>query len=251
MPIKWTDTDAVKYKRILLCGPSKTGKTYFAGSFPKPIIINTDKGTATLSDLHAPYFDIEWPTAKNKSRPWLEVRKILKSMQNREGSYWDELVEAGYEPETVVLDSISALSDMMEEEIILYPPDGKEREETLWISDYNIIGRRLLGIVDLAKELPYNFIATAGVDRVKDDVGAILEAPMASGNKLGPRIPHAFDDVYLTEMVGGDKEDAFWSLTPLQSKRFNFSGSRLGLPMKKFKNPTYEKLRKYYEGKEK
>jgi hypothetical protein len=137
---------------------------------------------------------------------------------------------------------------MMEEEIILNPPDGKDRDETLWISDYNIIGRRLLGIVDMARELPYNFIATAGIDRVKDDVGAVLEAPMASGNKLGPKIPHTFDDVYLTEQVN-DKNDVFWALTPLQTKRFNFSGSRLGLPMKKYKNPTYEKLLPYYEGK--
>jgi hypothetical protein len=172
----------------------------------------------------------------------------MQNLRNQEGEYWEELQEAGYVPETVVLDSLTALSDIFEAEITMYPPDGKDRDEALQIQDYNIIQRRLFALLDIGREMPYHFIVTAGVDLDKDALGKMIENPAATGNKLGARVPHFFDEVYLLEKEGGDEKnpDVHWLLTPAQTKRFFHSGSRWGLPIQYYKNPTYEKLSKYY-----
>lgn len=248
MALKWTNDVEVMKQRILLCGRAKTGKTFLAATWPKPLFINSDKGTATLRDKQIPFWDVDRPTESNKIRPYKMVRKMLQNLRNQEGPYWDELSEAGYIPETIVLDSLTALSDIFEAEVTMFPPDGKDRDEALQIQDYNIIQRRLFALIDIGREMPYHFIVTAGIDMDKDDMGKVIENPAATGNKLGARVPHFFDEVYVLEKVGGDEKEkeAFWSLTPMQTRRFQHSGSRWGLPYQKYKNPTYEKLAKWY-----
>lgn len=248
MALKWTDDEQVMKQRILLCGRAKTGKTFLSATWPKPLFLNSDKGTATLRDKRVPFWDIDRPTEGNNVKPYKMMRKMLLNLRNQEGEYWEELKEADYTPETIVLDSLTALSDIFEAEITMYPPDGKDRGEALQIQDYNIIQRRLFALLDIGRELPYHFIVTAGVDLDKDELGKMIENPAATGNKLGARVPHFFDEVYLLEKEGGDEKnpDAHWLLTPAQTKRFFHSGSRWGLPIQYYKNPTYEKLSKYY-----
>ena len=232
----------------LLCGRSKAGKTKFACSFPKPFVINTDKGLATVKKENVPFYQIERMTPENKSdksvlKSWVDVHKILHDLKYQEGPYWEPLAEAGYMPETIVLDSVSSLSDLLEAEIIADPPNEKDRNDALQLQDYNIIQRRLFSILDLGRELPYNWICTVGIDMDKDDLGKMIENPSATGSKLGPKIPHFFDEVYYHFY---DKEKGKWVLSPLQTRYFPHSGSRHYLG-EMIENPLYSKVKKYYE----
>ena len=232
--------------RVLSCGRAKTGKTFFACSYPKPFVINCDKGLATIRDKDIPYIDIERMTDDNKNdrdvlNRYKDVLQVIKDIKYQEGTYWDMLKKIKYMPETIVLDSLSALSDLMEAEIMISPPDKRDRNEQLQIQDYGLIGRRIFGLVDILREAPYHIVCTIGLDLKQSDTGSFLDQPMATGSKLGPQLPHFFDEVYLHEY---DKDKEQWTLTPQQSKRFPFAGSRNGLEMKPFYNPTYDKLRK-------
>lgn len=245
--IKFTDDEKTMYYKILCVGRTKTGKTFFAGSFPRPFVINTDKGLATLKSKNIPYLTIERMTAENMGNDsilssWVEVRQILNDLRYQEGKYW-EAVEK-YKPGTIILDSVSALSDLMEAEVIANPPDKKDRSDTLFLSDYNIIQRRLFSILDMFRELPYHVVATAGIDITQDEMQRILENPHATGSKLGPQIPHFFDEVYYHEY---NKEKKVWTLTPVATKRFPHGGSRYGLEMTVFENPTFDKMKKYFK----
>lgn len=245
--VKFSDAPGELKVKALLVGRAKTGKTTFAGTFPKPFFINTDKGMVSLKGKNIPYITIERMTEENKKNPdyltrWLDVRQILVDLKMQEGEYWEGL--ASYKPETIVLDSISALSDLMEAEIICDPPDKKDRSDTLFLSDYNIIQRRMFSLIDLLRELPYHVIATSGIDVSQDELGRMLENPSATGNKLGPKIPHFFDEVYYHEY---DKDNKVWTLTPVQSKRFPHGGSRVGLEMKTYNNPSFDMFKKFYK----
>ena len=241
--ITFSDDSLNNFVRILLCGRAKTGKTYFAGTWPSPLFINTDKGMKTLSKDHVPSIDI-----LHGEQAWRIMRKIIENLGEREGDYWEALVAAKYEPKTIVLDSLTSLSSLMEIEILSFPPEGenrKNRDGGLQLQDYNCIQNRLYGILRQLAELPYNIIVTASTDYLVDDSdGRLYENPSVSGNKAGPQIPHFFDDVYYFSY---DRKTSKWILDPQQSLRFNHAGSRGLIPLEQVENPTYQKLKKYYE----
>jgi hypothetical protein len=234
------------FDRVLSCGRAKTGKTFFACSYPKPFVINCDKGLATVRDKKIPYVTVERMDDENKNdrdrlTRYKDLLQIVRDLKYQEGKYWDMLEEAKYVPETIVLDSLSAMSDLMEAEVMISPPDGKDRKEQLQIQDYGLIQRRIFGLVDILRESPYHVVCTIGIDLRQSDTGSFLDQPLATGSKLGPQLPHFFDEVYLHEY---DRDKEQWTLTPVQSKRFPFAGSRKGLDMKMFYNPTFDKLKK-------
>lgn len=241
--ITFSDEELSKYVRILLCGRAKTGKTYFAGTWPSPLFINTDKGMKTLASSHIPSIDI-----LQGEPAWRIMRRILENLEEREGEYWEALLKAKYEPKTIVLDSVSSLSSLMEIELLNDPPEGAGRKNPdggLQIQDYNCIQNRLYGLLRQMAELHYNIIVTSSTDYLIDEGnGRLYENPSVSGNKAGPQIPHFFDDVYYHSYSTDTKK---WILNPQQTIRFNHAGSRGHIPLEIVENPTYQKLKKYYE----
>lgn len=235
-----------KYDRVLCCGRAKTGKTYFACSYPKPFVLNFDKGLATVRDKNIPYIDVVRMTDDNKRDRsvlcrYKDILQVIRDIKYQEGDYWDMLKKAKYVPETIVLDSLSAMSDLMEAEIMLNPPDNKPRNEALQIQDYGLIQRRIFGLIDIAREMDYHFICTIGIELRQDEMNTFLENPLATGAKLGPQLPHFFDEVYYHEY---DRKKEVWTLTPMQSKRFPHAGTRKGLNMRTYENPTYSQLKR-------
>lgn len=249
--LEWSDGITNTSVKVLCVGPSKTGKTYFACSWPKPIVVNTDKGLSTIRDSHVPYFTIHRMSDEDLETgnlcSYRDVLDIIMNMKTKKGPYWDMLEEAHYVPETLVIDSLSALSDIMEAEILyknIPTEKGSKRTGALFMADYNLIQNRMLLVIDKAKELHLNLVCTAGVSVVQDDQQRRFEAPMVSGNKLGPKVAHAFDDVYLHYY---DSKEKAWYLSPEQTRSFSFAGTRYKIPMEPVKNPEYKKMEKYYK----
>lgn len=233
--------------KVLLCGKPKTGKTYFAGSFPKPIILNTDKGTTTLRGKHIPIVTIDRVDTMSKATLKDTAFQRMLSYADQFGEGEGDLIDAlgTYEPETIVIDSLSQLSVLLEVDVLTFPPNNKERGGELQIQDYKTVQNRMLKIIDRFRELPYNIVCTSGIDLITSQDERWVENPMASGNKLGPQIPHHFDEVYRM-MYDGKKNQ--WELRVAQSTRFEHSGSRYGVPMdESFTNPTYDDLKQYYK----
>jgi hypothetical protein len=236
---------------LLLCGPSKTGKTRFALSAPNPIVIDSDHGSSVAMQLgiDPPVFELtndQFSAGMNaeNGQGWLTAVNIIDGLHYKKGPYWEALVEIGYEPETIVFDSVHAFSDLCEVEVVDNPPDGKAREETLFLSDYNLIMRRMLGVLKKGTASRLNFIATAGIDLIKEELtGRIVEQPAASGNKLGPRVPYLFDDVYV---MSYDGKESKYSLSPVPTMRFSHAGSRRGIPMRTFYNADFDTIAPYY-----
>jgi len=245
--VSFTDDEGANFVHICLSGKPKTGKTTFMGSAPNPFVINTDKGLTTLNDLHVPYITIERVTKEDNDATetaFLKVRSIIMQFKRGIGPVVDALNKAKYEPKTLCIDSGSALSDLFEVDVVLFPPDEKDREDTLQIQDYNTIQRRMFQILDLARELPMNLIVSFGLDVLQDDMNRIIENPSATGNKLGPKIPHFFDEVYVTSF---DKEEEKFIISPSQTRRFTHAGSRFHVPFDDYPNATWKTFEKWYK----
>jgi hypothetical protein len=243
--IQWTDAEANAKPKILSCGKSKAGKTFFAGSFPKPLFLNTDKGTTTLRKLKIPFVtfvrcdqNIEEPLVSGR---YGTIMRMIDQIGRKEAPF-------DFDFETVVLDSISAMSDLLEVEAVEFPASTKGRDKTdeaLQLQDYNIIQRKLFAILDRLRELPYNVVVVTELDYVEEEAsGRMIWNPAATGKKIGPRIPHFFDEVYYHRY---DDKGKRWTLTPVQDRSFPHGGSRFGVPMEEVENPNYAGLKKYYK----
>jgi len=235
--------------KALLVGKPKVGKTTLATDFPKPFVIDTDHGLASVVDRGIPYLKLERPTKEHYNDTpcgYMDVRRALLSIKDRKGDLWEALGEIDYVPETIVIDSLTALSDYMEEELVINPPyEKKGGEETLQIQDYNLVQRRLFGIVNLANSLDMHVVCISGVEWTEDDRKKMYENPALTGNKLGQRIPYLFDDVYF---MWYDQERKKRMLTTVPTRTFQHSGTRHKVPMKEFIEPDFKQLSQYYYG---
>lgn len=241
--------DTYQKVKALLVGRPKVGKTTLAASFPKPFVIDTDHGLASVADQGVPYLRIERPTKEDYNDTpcgFMDVRRVLISIKDKKGDVWDALKELEYIPETIIIDSLTALSDYMEEELVINPPyEKKGGEETLQIQDYNLVQRRLFGIVNLAKSIDTHLVCISGVEWTEDDRKKMSENPALTGNKLGQRISYLFDDIYF---MWYDQERKKRMLTTVPTRTFQHSGTRHKVPMKDFVEPDFNQLSKYYYG---
>ena len=171
----------------LLAGPSGSGKTTLASTWPKPLVIDTDHGLRSIVNKDARVIEL-----KAGDRAYSTVLDVIGALRDGASAF-----SGNNRPKTLIVDSLTALSTLMEIEIITYPPDGKDRQETLFLSDYNLIKQRLmLALIRQMLDLKDIYVvATCGLVFQTDDLGRLIEVPAMTGQKIGPVISHEFDAV--------------------------------------------------------
>ena len=168
-----TNKFELKHFRCLLYGRTGIGKTTLLGTAPKPFVIATEAGLAPLSNLDIPY------------------KLITKSSELRE--LWVTLKDSSRE--TVCIDSLTALSDLVLAEI--EHELGVENAMTT----YPILRTRLLKIINGYLKLPKHVIMTATETRA--DGKPVL--PSVIGGKLCEDLARLFDFVQFMDWSKDDK----------------------------------------------
>ena len=220
------------YKRCLIYGFAGSGKTHFAGTWPNPFFIDTDRGGLTLRNQDIPYVTIE-----KGERAYDIITSIFKALKEGAAPF-DEL-----QPKTLVIDSVTALGEMMLYETMKFPAPGQlpkdpTKSKPEW-DHYNALGARLQDIFTLAKDLPCNVVVTAGVKLERDEIlGSFIGKPQIVGG-YRTQIAHDFDEEYYLHSEG-EGEKAKYYLFPYSWKYFE-GKSRWGFKQR-IENPTYEKL---------
>lgn len=218
-PLSWTDDVESGCMTVLACGKNGTGKTHLAGTFPAPRLwLNIDRGTRTVRNLHDPKIDIV-----GYKNVWMRLLKVLWAIAEKDPPF------NKMQPKTIIIDCLTRLSTMMEIEIIDNPPDGKERNETLFLSDYNLIKNRVVKLVNTVKSIVgANLVAVMNVMPEVDGEYGSVDRPAMSGNKIGPEIPNYFDYVLYMHR---EKDGTFWS-NVAPTKRFPWARIRYpgGIP---------------------
>jgi len=225
---------------ILLCGVTKSGRSQLASTFPSALFLDLDRGLDTPAVKKSSAKKIVFNRGEETSRLLLQV---LFDIQEKQGAF------EKWQPQTVVLDSITAMCEHFEEECRIYDPESKDPEKDsrgdgLFRGDYNSIFTRTVRIIDYAKGLVPYFICIANV-KLNDDpmLQGKVESPAVSGQQLPAHIPHAFGEVYY---MGYDSVKKDFYLTTKKDGRFKYSGTKHKVPARIY-NPTFDKLKKYYE----
>lgn len=230
----YTDGTKNKFIRCLLIGPSGAGKTRLAGAFPNPFVINCDKGLATLRQKHIPYYTIE-PYTKAHTI----VLEIMKACKLGTAPF-DSL-----KVETLVIDSLTSLSDLMELELVKFPREasGEANKEVMSLPDFRVHRRRVLNLVRYAQDLPVNVVFTANLKTDKDEItGSLIQVPSVAGAQLPTEMPALFDEVYYMER---DSKEQEYCLYTKSFRWFKEGKTRYELP-EKIKDPSWEILSKAY-----
>jgi hypothetical protein len=252
---------ASPYVRVLSVGYSKVGKTHFALTFPNPVIANADAGLATSIPVNCKvdpcvFTFIRWQKdiGDNELYSWKELRQLALDLKYQKGEMWDEIKSYGYEPQTFIIDSGTTFSDIFAHEIVTEDNHKKKDGspmETLELQDYNLILFRFFQVMDVVKYLPMHVVMTAELADKMDNMQHRYQQPAMTGQALGNRLPHYFDEIYLHYSdIGKDNKTRFY-LTPTPTRGFEHAGSRKGIPLEPLEDPSFAKLAKYYVRKSK
>jgi hypothetical protein len=160
---------------VLGYGRSGTGKTTFASTFPKPLLLLDirEKGTDSISNV-----------------PNVEIAHIGK-WEDFEAVYW-YLSKGGHKFKTVVVDQITQLQDLGI--IKAMKDDGKEPEEAIskrnwgqaaglmktWLLNYRDLMDAGIHVVFLAHDRATTTDDDSGVDQIDPTVGARIMPSVAS-----------------------------------------------------------------------
>ncbi len=166
-PIKPKDLIA-KNLKALLFGKSGIGKTYLAGSVKNALVLDLEKGSASVKNK-----DIDVVPINDAG----EFRKVL------------EYLKEDTQYETIVIDSLTRYGEMLFVALSKMYPDKKDSMK-LW-GDFDTVSRqRLEDILQLNK----NIIVTCLEEDIIDG-GTLKKFPMYKANKFKMMIPSYFDFV--------------------------------------------------------
>jgi len=247
--ISYSTDESQLYLRVLVGGRSKVGKTLCAASFPSPVILDADHGLVTLAKrkIKVPTFPFTRMTLDSTSgelNSWLQVHELIVNLKAKKGRFWDALKGINYVPKTLIIDSGSSLSEIFEAEVIAKPviKDKKAGEQWLDLKDYGVIYTRMYNLIGEMKDLPCHLVFIVGIESFTSENGRVIDIPSMTGNKLGQRIPHVFNDFILlkAEAEPGKKLRYWATVTPM--KEMPNLGTR-GLDITgDIENPTFEKF---------
>ena len=188
MAIRYTNTKDRDTKKInmVIYGRSGLGKTPWAASSEKPLLIDIEDGTASLEGASIPCLE---------ARTWEDISGVADYL---------EVLFADKEkkkPKTVIIDSLTEASDILQRETEL-------RGMTNAMQLYPYVKTRILDLFHKFKALPCHkiFICKTEIEILTSKLGEKTVGmckPRLAGSKLTQEIPYLTDCLlYITAVRG-------------------------------------------------
>jgi hypothetical protein len=182
-----------EWLKVFSVGESGTGKSSFASSFPTPGFV-FDFGGEILSyrglDFDYEQFDIS-------PQGWVKFEKTFITVKKA-------VAEEKYQ--TVVIDNLSAMTDVCMEKALQLDPKRSPTGGPLWNVHYGLVKNLVEGRIRQILNLDCNLIFIAHLDPIVDENGAVIGVEPSLTGKLSGDVPAYFDEVYYhtTRMKGGE-----------------------------------------------
>ena len=182
--------------RVLNIASSGKGKTYLAGSFPKPLVADFDGGSLTLKQ-HPNAANIRIIRPKSATLTVPDGKGGMITMRDVPKWSWPEILEFIMNPrkfypecETIVIDNFSFLTRH-----ILSSSIRSQDKVKPTLEDIGLTIERTRQILDKIIAYPFHVYATTLPEIVKDELEVQIVRPHMLGKDLPDEVPAAFDYV--------------------------------------------------------
>lgn len=164
------------YVKALIYGQSGTGKTVFAGSFPKPCIIDCENGWKSIKAVHG----YTPPVVPVKTKNDLVVA-------------YNELVKGEHGFQTVIIDSLTDLNQYIVNDVLKRNPTRRrDSPDVPAMLDWSESGRIMERMIYLFRDLPMHVVFIAAErDFSKNDSDTRILPSVSPG--LAEKLPHLVD----------------------------------------------------------
>jgi phage nucleotide-binding protein len=155
--------------KLLVYGAAGSGKTSLITTLPKPLVLSAEAGLLSIQDADLPFIEIT-------------------TIDDLRQAYVYVTGEAGAEYESVALDSISEIAEVVlnaEKKIAKDPRQA-----------YGAMQEQVSDLIRAFRDLPGKHVyMSAKLEKSQDEMGRMLYAPSMPGNKVGQSLPYFFDEV--------------------------------------------------------
>ncbi|MGH8653610.1 MAG: AAA family ATPase [Gammaproteobacteria bacterium] len=235
--------DEVRTDRVNVFGygPPGSGKSYFASTFPRPFLIDTDQNALTVKSRVASGEVENFPILQTTD--WKTVLEILSDPVHRLPSLFHGTRWEGYQPQTLIVDTLSTLEGYIFDEILDQAAKSAKVSQNTW----NELKRKILAITRAAWNLPLNTVLLAHdqggrqqtADMQKKDPGPLLTGSLIK------QVPAQCDIyLYFEARTGvGTVEYVAHTRPTLDGMPARVNGIELPSVNGVLVNPTYTKIR--------
>ena len=181
-----------EWLKVMSVGESGSGKSIFASSFPTPGFV-FDFGNEIISyrgkDFDYESYDVSAVGWSKFEKDFVNVKKLVE-----EGKY-----------KTVVVDNLSAMTDLCMEKALQLDPKRSATGGPLWNVHFQLVKNLMEGRLRQMLNLKCNLVFIAHLDTIHDEQGAVIGVEPNLTGKLSADVPAYFDEVYYhtTRKEGG------------------------------------------------
>lgn len=247
MPSAKDVTVNTEWLKIMSVGESGEGKSIFASSFPTPGFI-FDFGEEIIS-YKGLDFDYEQYTLTAQGWGKFEadlaaIKRCLTTNTRYDGS------PGRYE--TVIVDNLSAMTDVCMEKALMLDPKRSPTGGPLWNVHYGMVKNLMEGRLRQLINLECNLVLIAHLDVIKNEEGAVVGVEPSLTGQLSVDVPAYFHEVYYhTHRREGGDTKWYIQTVPIGRNhgRSRLSGKERVLPDMIIND--YQELMNYLTGKKK
>ncbi|MGN1189792.1 MAG: ATP-binding protein [Candidatus Ornithospirochaeta sp.] len=196
--IQYTDDWVANGIKILVYGPTGSGKTYAMSTCPRPFIINvaTESGLLSLRKKCIPY----------KSVGSLEeLEDVINFLVQEEN--WNNF-------DTLCIDSLSEIAEVCLSEQKGLTKDGRKA--------YAMMADEMMErIRDLISIPGKNLYCICKQKKLQDDEGRMLFSPDVPGQAFAQKIPYYFDEVFAFRMMRDANKNLTRRLQTVPDERYD------------------------------
>jgi hypothetical protein len=231
------------YVKGLFYGKAGVGKTKLLGTFPNPLVLDTNKGLKTLQDNETVQVISLEHTVKdengNETNPnvYKTIMQILTDAKYKQGLFAEG--EALAHIETIAIDDMTNLCQFLKYGIIRFMNGKDPVKDKADFDVWSILSNQMIEIVTLLKSLKYNVVITSGEKVEMDELKGGQVGGVNIQGSYRHVLPHEFDETYhlVCKTTMGKTQ---YLVETVNVYPFN-SKTRVGVKHL-MENPTYEKL---------
>lgn len=180
--IKNTNTVAVNGLKVLVYGEAGAGKTTLIRTLPNPLILSAEGGLLSLRRENLPFIEIHTVNELREAAQWLESSDEAKQF------------------ESIALDSISEIAEVVLSNEKSLTKDGR--------AAYGNMNDIMMRIIRSFRDIPNKHVYfSAKLEKAQDEMGQILYSPSMPGKTLTQGLPFYFDEIFALRVAKNDKNE--------------------------------------------